>query len=136
MEDISNKITQLSQDLKAFQIQLQWNKIQCSNPGDQERIMDHLLKAGLGNDLKKAVDLLSHFLWCYIESAAANANAEVDYTQQSWRLGQITETLRLLHHSACPLKDSLAFLEQTAMTVTRHVEAERLQERLPLEQTA
>jgi hypothetical protein len=136
MEDISNRISQLSQDLKAFQVQLEWNNIQCSNPGDQERVIDHLLKAGLGKDLKKAVDLLSHFLWCYIESAAANANADVDYTQQSWRLGQITETLRLLHHSACPLKDSLAFLEQTAMTVTRHVEAERLQERLPLEQTA
>jgi len=136
MEDISNRIAQLSQELKAFQVQLQWNNIQSSTPGDQERVMDHLLKAGLGNDLKRAVDLLSHFLWCYIESAAANANADVDYTQQSWRLGQITETLRLLHHSACPLKDSLAFLEQTAMTVTRQVKAERLQERLPLEQTA
>ena len=136
MEDISNKITQLSQQLEAFQVLLQWNNFQCSNPGDQDRIMDQLLNAGLGKDLKKAVDLLSHFLWCYIEAAAANANADVDYAQQSWRLGQITETLRLLHHSACPLKDSLAFLEQTAMTITRQVNADRLQERLPLEQTA
>ncbi len=136
MEDISNKITQLSQELKAFQVKLQWNNIQGSNSGDQERVMDQLLNAGLGKDLKKAVDLLSHFLWCFIESAAANTNADVDYTQQSWRLGEITETLRLLHHSACPLKDSLSFLEQTAMKVTRHVKAERMQERLPLEQTA
>jgi hypothetical protein len=136
MEDITNRITQLSQELQAFEVKLQWNNIQCSYTGDQERVIDHLLNAGLGKDLKKAVDLLSHFLWCYIESAAANANAEVDYTQQSRRLGQITETLRLLHHSACPLKDSLAFLEQTAMTVTRHAKAERLQERLPLEHTA
>lgn len=136
MEDISNKITCLSQELKALQVQLQWRNLQCSNPGDQDRVIDHLLNAGLGKELKKAVDLLSHFLWCYIESAAANANAEVDYAQQSWRLGEITETLRLLHHSACPLRDSLAFLEHTALTVSRNVEVERLQERLPLEQSA
>src|SRR4051794_17012456 len=138
MEDLSNHITRLSQELKAFQSQLQWKSFQCSSPGDQDRVMDGLLNAGVGQDLKRAVDLLSHFLWCYIESAAAGAkaDADVDYAQQSSRLGQITGILRMLHHSSCPLKDSLAFLEHAAITATGHMDTEMAQNRQPLEKTA
>ncbi|HMC32627.1 MAG TPA: hypothetical protein VKL99_17445 [Candidatus Angelobacter sp.] len=136
MEDFTDQITRLSQELRAFQVQLQWKSSQCSSPDDQDRVMDSLLNAGLGQDLKRTVDLLSQFLWCYIEAAAAGGNAQVDYAQQSSRLGQITGILRLLHHSSCPLKDSLAFVEHAAMTVTRHVDVDNLQERLSLEKSA
>ena len=132
MEDFTDQITRLSQELRAFQLQLQWKSFQCSSPGDQDRVMDTLLNAGLGPDLKRTVDLLSQFLWCYIEAAAAGGNAQVDYAQQSSRLGQITGILRQLHHSSCPLKDSLAFVEHAAMTV----DVNSLQERLSLEKSA
>lgn len=134
MEDISNRICSLTQELKALHLQLQWPN---ANPDDQDRILNTLLNAGLGHDLKRAVDLLSQFLWCYIESAAARTSAEdVDYAQQSVRLGQVTEMLRLLHHSACPLMESLAFVEHATMTVTRHVEARDMQKTLTWEKTA
>ena len=136
MEDFTDQITRLSQELRAFQLQLQWKSFQCSSPGDQDRVMDTLLNAGLGPDLKRTVDLLSQFLWCYIEAAAAGGNAQVDYAQQSSRLGQITGILRQLHHSSCPLKDSLAFVEHTAMTLTSQVDVNSLQERLSLEKSA
>jgi hypothetical protein len=136
MEDFTDQITRLSQELKAFQLQLQWKNFQCTSPGDQDRLMDTLLNAGLGPDLKRTVDLLSQLLWCYIEAAAAGGNTEVDYAQQSSRLGQITGILRQLHHSSCPLKDSLAFVEHAAMTVTSHIDVNSLQERLPLEKSA
>jgi len=136
MEDFTDQITRLAQELRAFQLQLQWKTFQCSSTGDQDRLIDTLLNAGLGPDLKRTVDLLSQFLWCYIEAAAAGGNTEVDYAQQSSRLGQITGILRQLHHSSCPLKDSLAFVEHAAMTVTNHVDVNSLQERLPLEKSA
>jgi hypothetical protein len=121
MEDLTNQITRLSQELKAFQSRLQWKSFQGSSPGDQDHVIDSLLNAGVGQDLKKTVDLLSHFLWCYIESAAgARADTEVDYARQSSRLGEITGILRVLHHSSCPLKDSLAYLEHTAMAAASH----------------
>ena len=138
MEDISDRVTRLSQELRAFQLELQWKSFQCSSPTDQESIMDNLLNAGLGQDLKRTVDLLSQFLWCYIEAAAAGpqSDADVDYARQSSRLGQITGLLRQLHHSSCPLKDSLAFLEHTAMALTSHVDAENRQGRLFLGKSA
>jgi hypothetical protein len=137
MEDISDRIESLTLELKALQLQLHWPKFQDANAGDQDRILNHLLDAGLGRDLKKAVDLLSQFLWCYIESAAARINAEgVDYARESVRLGQVTEMLRLLHHSSCPLKESLAFIEHTTMTVTRSVGTHGMQNPLTLEKTA
>src|SRR5882724_2271160 len=112
MEDISDRISRLSHELRAFHLQLQWPDFQDATPTDQDSILNRLLNSGLGHDLKGAVDLLSHFLWCYIESAAARTNAEeVDYAQQSARLSQVTEMLRLLHHSSCPLRESLAFVE-------------------------
>ena len=138
MEDISERVTRLSQELRAFQLDLQWKNFQCSSPSDQDSIMDNLLNAGLGQDLKKTVDLLSQFLWFYIEAAAASpqADADVDYARQSSRLGQITGILRQLHHSSCPLKDSLAFVEHAAMALTSHVDVGSRQESLSLEKSA
>jgi hypothetical protein len=137
MEDISDRIARLTQELKALHLQLEWPNFRDANLDAQERILNTLLNAGLGHDLKKAVDLLSQFLWCYIESAAARTSAEeVDYAQQSVRLGQVTEMLRLLHHSACPLMESLAFVEHATMTVTRHAEARDMQKTLTWEKTA
>jgi hypothetical protein len=137
MEDLSDQIENITQELKALQLQLRWSTFQNANSGDQDRILNNLLNAGLGHDLKKAVDLLSQFLWCYIESAAARINVEgVDYAQQSLRLCQVTEMLRLLHHSACPLKESLASIEQATMTVARNAEAAGMHRQLTMEKTA
>lgn len=137
MEDLSSQIARLSQQLKTLELQLQWSNFQCCSPGDQERVMDRLVNAGLGQDLKRAVDLLNHFLWCYIESAAAGPNSNaVDYAQQSSRLAQITETLRLLHHASCPVRDSLAAVEHAAMTVTDQAAEIRQQETFVWEKSA
>ena len=137
MEDISDRMESITHELKALHLQLLWPKFQDADPCDQDRILNHLLNAGLGHDLKRAVDLLSQFLWCYIESAAARTNAEgVDYAQQSARLGQVTEMLRLLHHSACPLRESLAFIEHATMTVTRSAQIPMVQSPLRMEKTA
>ena len=137
MEDISDRIQTITQELKFLQQELHWPKFQDADPCDQDRILNHLLNAGLGHDLKRAVDLLSQFLWCYIESAAARTNAEgVDYAQQSARLGQVTEMLRLLHHSACPLRESLAFIEHATMTVTRSAEIPMVRRQFRVENTA
>jgi hypothetical protein len=137
MEDISDRIAHLTQELKALHTQLQWTKFQDATPDDQNQILNQVLNAGLGHDLKKAIDLLSQFLWCYIESAAARTNAEeVDYVQQSKLLAQATAMLRLLHHSACPLMDSLAFVEHATMTVTRQAEAPAIRKVLAMVKTA
>jgi hypothetical protein len=137
MEDISDRIAHLTQELKALHAQLQWPKFQNATPDDQDQILNQVLNAGLGHDLKKAVDLLSQFLWCYIESAAARTNAEeVDYVQQSVRLAQTTAMLRMLHQSACPLMDSLAFVEHATMTVTRQAEAPPIRRVLAMVKTA
>ena len=138
MEDISDRVARLSQELRAFQLELQEKSFQCSSPGDHDAVMDNLLTAGLGQDLKRTVDLLSQFLWCYIEAAAAGAqaDADVDYARQSSRLGQITGILRQLHHSSCPLKDSLAFVEHAAMALTSHVGVGKRQESLSLGKSA
>ena len=137
MEDISDQIENITQELRALHAHLRWSTFQAADSADQDRILNNLLNAGLGHDLKKAVDLLSQFLWCYIESAAARINEEgTDYAQQSLRLGQVTEILRLLHHSACPLKESLASIEQATMAVARNAEAAAMFRRLTMEKTA
>jgi len=137
MEDLSDRIESITQELRALHLQLHWPGFKDADTSDQDRILNNLLNAGLGHDLKKAVDLLSQFLWCYIESAAARINAEgVDYAQQSLRLSQVTATLRLLHHSACPLKESLASIEQATITVTRNTEAGGIHRPLTMEKSA
>ena len=136
MEDITDRITRLAQELKALHMHLHCSKFQDCSWEEQDRITDHLLHTNLGQELRKAVDLLSHFLWCYIESAAANVNEEVDYAQQSRRLRQITGTLRLLHDSACPLKESLTFMEHATMTVNRPFATVHRQEQGALKSSA
>jgi hypothetical protein len=137
MEDLSDQVENITQELRALHQQLLWPRFQNADSRDQDRILNNLLNAGLGHDLKKAVDLLSQFLWCYIESAAARINTDgVDYAQQSLRLSQVTELLRLLHHSACPLKESLASIEQATMTVARNAEAAAMYRQLTMEKTA
>ena len=137
MEDFSDRVVRLSQDLRAFQLELQRKSVSRSSAADQDCLLDNVLEAGVGQDLKRTVDLLSQFLWCYIDAAAdSNTDADVDYARQSSRLGQITGILRQLHHSSCPLKDSLAFVEHTAMTLTSHVEVPSRQERLSLGKSA
>jgi hypothetical protein len=121
MEDFSDQISRLSQELRTFQLKLEWDSQQHASHGNQDEVMDQVLNAGLGEDLKKTVDLLNYFLWRYIEAAAVtDANAEIDYARQSSRLGQITEILRTLHHSSCPLKDSFTSVEHAAMTIAGH----------------
>ncbi|MGZ4859927.1 MAG: hypothetical protein ACXV8M_10255 [Candidatus Angelobacter sp.] len=137
MEDLSDRIENITQELRVLHLQLHWPRFQDADSGDQDRILNNLLNAGLGHNLKKAVDLLSQFLWCYIESAAAHINAEgIDYARQSLRLGQVTEMLRLLHHSACPLRESLPAIEHATMTVTRNAETTGMRSQLPMEKTA
>jgi hypothetical protein len=137
MEDLSDQIENITQELRALHAHLRWSTFQDADSTDQDRILNNLLNAGLGHDLKKAVDLLSQFLWCYIESAAARINAEgIDYAQESLRLSQVTEMLRLLHHSACPLKESLASIEQATMTVARNAEAAAMFRPLTMEKSA
>jgi hypothetical protein len=135
MEDLSDRIDNITQELRALHSHLKWAKFQDADSGDQDRILSNF--AGLGHDLKKAVDLLSQFLWCYIESAAARINEDgIDYAQQSLRLTQVTEVLRLLHHSACPLKESLASIEQATMAVARDAEAAVMHRGLTIEKSA
>ena len=63
MEDLSDQIETITQELKALHVKLRWSTFQDADSGDQDRILNNLLNAGLGHDLKKAVDLLSQFLW-------------------------------------------------------------------------
>src|SRR5690349_19285437 len=136
MEDLSKRIKRLTQEIRELQPQLEWSTFRSSSPGDQNKILNEVLDAGLGVDLKRAVDILRHFLWCYIESAVADSDPHVDYALQSKRLEQITGILRLLHHSACPAKDSLEFVERVTLTVNRHLEAHQPQEEIALKQSA
>src|SRR6266700_29201 len=136
MEDLSRGIKRLTHELRALQPQLEWDAIQVSSPGDRNQMLDALLDAGLGEELKRAVDQLRHFLWCYIESAAAASDPHVDYAQQSKRLEQITTVLRQQNHSTCPPKASLEFVERATLSVNRHMKAHQAQVELPLEQPA
>ena len=46
MEDISDRISRLTQELRALHLQLQWPNFQDANSGDQDRIFSHLLNSG------------------------------------------------------------------------------------------
>src|SRR6266702_1935793 len=141
MEDLTKGIQRLTQELRALQPWLEWNTFQEFSPGDQNRTLNDLLDTCLVEDLKRSVDLLRHFLWCYIESAATDSDPHVDYAQQSKRLEQITDVLRQLNYSTCPPKAAMEFVQQTTLNVNRrmkahHTEAHHAQEELPLEQSA
>jgi len=100
---------------------MQWKSFQSSSQGDQAQILNGLLKNGLVEDLRTAVDQLSHFLWCYIDSVAAHAAAE-DSPVQAEHLERITDMLRLLHQSAYPTENPLAFVERMTAVVERRLE--------------
>ena len=136
MEDFSARITRLSQELKALAVDLEWTATHESSAPEQNRMIDRLLRAGVGQDLKRAVELLNHFLWSYIDAVATGSNEAVDYARQSSRLSQVTELLRLLHHSSCPLRDSLGSVEHAALTITRHLDAPPPSEGLSLGKSA
>jgi hypothetical protein len=121
MRDISERVAKVTQELRALSRQMQWKAFQSSSRGDQDQILDGLLKNGLVEDLRTAVDQLSHFLWCYIDSVAARAAAE-NSPVQAEQLAQITSMLRLLHQSACPTENPLAFLERMTAAVDQHLE--------------
>ena len=136
MRDLSDQIDQLTGELRALRLQLQWSTFRHSSHKDQDSILDSLLNAGLVEDLRTVVDQFSHFLWCYIDSAAQNTGPEVDFALQSKRLDQVTEMLRLLRHTSCPSNEQLEFVARVTRSVDRQMQHQDEQERTRLGQTA
>lgn len=136
MRDLSDQIDQLTGELRSLRLQLQWSTFKHSSRQDQDSILDSLLNAGLVEHLRTVVDQFSHLLWCYIESAAANADPNVDFALQSKRLDQVTEMLRLLRHSSCPTPEQLEFVANVTRTVDRHLQNRDGKEAPHLGQTA
>ena len=133
MRDISERVARITHELRALSTQMQWKAFETSSRGDQDQILNGLLKNGLVEDLRTAVDQLSHFLWCYIDSAAASA-AQDDCPVQPEQLAQITNMLRVLHQSAYPAENPLAFVERMTAVVEQHLEAH--DKTLPFRRTA
>lgn len=121
MRDIDDQVAKVTQELRALSVQMQWKAFQGSSRGDQAQILNGLLTNGLVEDLRMAVDQLSHFLWCYIEYVASGAATE-DTPVRAEQLTQVTSMLRLLHRSACPTEDPLAFVERMTAVVERRLE--------------
>ena len=121
MDNTSERVIRISEQLRALSVQLQWKTFENSSPRDQDRILNGLLNRGLIEDLRRTIDQLSEFLWQYIETAAANSEAEADYEMQNERLRRITELLRLLHRSATPSHDPAAFMERVTASVDQHL---------------
>jgi hypothetical protein len=121
MRDISERVAKVTQELRFLSEQMQWKSFQSSSQGDRAQILNGLLRDGLVEDLRTVVDQLSHFLWCYIDSVAANAAAE-DSPVQAEQLQRITSMLRLLHQSSCPTENPLAFVERVTAVVEQRLE--------------
>lgn len=136
MRDLSNQIDRLTGELRALRLQLQWGNFRHSSHKDQDKILNSLLNEGLVEHLRSVVDQFSHFLWCYIESAASNTDPDVDFALQSKRLDQVTEMLRLLRHSSCPSAEQLEFVASVTRTVDRHLQGKDREETARLGQTA
>lgn len=136
MRDLSDQIDQLTGELRALRLQLQWSNFRHSSHQDQDSILDSLLNAGLVEDLRTVVDQFSNFLWCYIDSAAQNTGPDVDFALQSKRLDQVTEMLRLLRHSSCPSNEQLEFVARVTRSVDRQMQQPDEQDRVRLGQTA
>jgi len=136
MRDLSNQIDRLTGELRALRLQLQWGNFRHSSHKDQDNILNSLLNEGLVEHLRSVVDQFSHFLWCYIESAASNTDPDVDFALQSKRLDQVTEMLRLLRHSSCPSAEQLEFVASVTRTVDRHLQSKDREETAQLGQTA
>ena len=114
MEDLSQRFIRITQELRAFQFQLEQTAAPGSHPDEQSLVLDSLLHAGLIEELKGSIDQVGQFLWRYIESAAASTGTEVDYAGQSRRLQQATELLQHLRYSS---KDALGFIEHVIQSV-------------------
>ena len=135
MRDLSNQVDRLTGELRALRLQLEWSSFRHSSQKDQDKILNSLLNEGLVEHLRTAIDQFSHFLWCYIESAAANSDPDVDFALQSKRLDQVTDMLRLLRHSSSPTPDQLEFVANVTRAVDRHLQT-RNGKPLALAQTA
>jgi 3-methyladenine DNA glycosylase Tag len=124
MKDTSERIVRITEELRALAAQLQWSTFQKSSRDDKTKILNGLLNSGLVEDLKTALDQLSRFLWCYVNSAAAaNSIMESDYESQNQRLGQITEMLRLLREPGFACDYSMGFVDRLTAAVDQHLEA-------------
>jgi 3-methyladenine DNA glycosylase Tag len=124
MKDTSERIVRITEELRALAAQLQWSTFQKSSRDDKTKILNGVLNSGLVEDLKTALDQLSRFLWCYVNSAAAaNSIMESDYESQNQRLGQITEMLRLLREPAFAADHSMSFVDRLTAAVDQHLEA-------------
>lgn len=131
MRDTSDRIIRITEELRALAIQLQWSTFQKSSRDDKTKILNGVLNSGLVEDLKTALDQLSRFLWCYINSAAAASSImESDCESQSRRLEQITETLRLLREPAFATDHTMSFVDRLTAAVDQHLEAHDREELL------
>jgi hypothetical protein len=124
MRDLSNQIDRLTGELRSLRLQLQWSTFKNPSHTDQDSILNSLLNAGLVEHLRTVMDQFTQLLWCYIESAAANTDPDVDFAVQSKRLDQATELLRLLRHSSCPSTEPLEFVASVTHKVERHLQTQ------------
>lgn len=102
MENLSDCICRVTQELRSLQELLQFSAFECSDPHAQNRILSDLVDIGLIHSLKGVVDHMRQFLWSYIDFATARPwpSNETDLAKQSARLDQVTEMLSILHHSS------------------------------------
>lgn len=126
-----DRVSRVTEDLRALLAQLQWKTFESSSPDARTQILNDLLNSCLVEELKTALDQLSGFLSCYIDSAAAaNSIQEADDKLQSRRLEQITRALRTLNKSECPPGNPSAFVERVMASVDEHLETYNQQESL------
>jgi hypothetical protein len=131
MKDLFRRSNSLTEELHALRLRLVWNSFQSSSPREQDRLLNTLLAPGLLEDIKNVVDQMVNFLWCYIESAAAetqplaNSRAEVDYDVQSKRLMRVAEMLRLLRTTSSPDNEHMAFVARLTLAVDQQLERNR-----------
>jgi|SRR5260370_1238507 hypothetical protein len=136
MKDTSDRIIRITEELRALTVQLQWSTFQKFSRDDKTKILNGLLNSGLVEDMKTAIDQLSRFLWCYINSAAAaHSILESDRELQNMRLGQITELLRALRQPAIASETPTGFVERITASVDQHLQAHDSQD-LPSQRTA
>jgi len=136
MSDLSNRLTRLTQELRALRLQLQWSTFRRSTPDDQSQVLNTLLDAGMVDDLKNLTEQLSHFFWSYIDTAAENKGPEVDFARQSREVAQVTELLRSLRETTCPYPSQLGFVARVTLTVDRHLEKQAQEQALHMERSA
>ncbi len=120
MRDLSQRIEQLTQELRGLRLQLQWTNSKAANAADYDRLLNHVLDAPLISDLTEVVNQLTQFLWRYIDTAA-EPTSEADIALQNKRLEQATALLRRLRGatSLMPAEDPAAFVARVTRMVDR-----------------